>query len=302
MRTQKSALIWITPSEATAMLENIDNPRSATGAGSLRKIDTISRDILSGNWTLNGATILINSKGALVDGQHRLHAIIKAGKRVKTWVVYGVDDVRYIDLGGNMRTWAQLAQHGGIKNASAVQAVARRLYSWLKSVDRCVQTTITYRPSIAELDEVLERYPKIVESVDRCLPARDLVSPAKLAFIHLVGGMVDAAKAEEFVQGVILGENLARKDSRLLVRNRLMKSRNEGARASEDVTLEILVRGWNNYLQGNTVTSVPVIGPPLPPIWFPTGHEHAVARSKEVRRARKNRALTEKKKGRGRKS
>jgi hypothetical protein len=55
-----------------------------------RRIDTLALAITKGEWRMNGATIVFNEKGELIDGQHRLHAIVKAGKPVYSLVVRGV--------------------------------------------------------------------------------------------------------------------------------------------------------------------------------------------------------------------
>jgi len=55
-----------------------------------RQIRKIATAILRNEWRENGATIVFNKQGALIDGQHRLRAIMKAGRTVRSLVVDGV--------------------------------------------------------------------------------------------------------------------------------------------------------------------------------------------------------------------
>lgn len=55
-----------------------------------RQSDKIAFAINRNEWRMNGATIVFNEKGELIDGQHRLHGIVKAGKAVHSLVVRGV--------------------------------------------------------------------------------------------------------------------------------------------------------------------------------------------------------------------
>lgn len=57
-------------------------------------------DMINGRWKTNGESICFNEKGQLVDGQHRLNAIIMSGVTVQMVVVYGIaGDVSTFDVG-----------------------------------------------------------------------------------------------------------------------------------------------------------------------------------------------------------
>ena len=84
----RSEVIVVTPEMAKVWLENNHVNRSI----SQYRVDGYARDMLNGNWVLNGEAIKIGKLGDLKDGQHRLSAIVKAGVPVATLVVFDVDD------------------------------------------------------------------------------------------------------------------------------------------------------------------------------------------------------------------
>lgn len=72
------------------------------------RVETYADDIRRGGWKLNGESICFNEKGELIDGQHRLLAIIKAGVPAEISVIRGVgNDIALFDRGAN-RTETQI--------------------------------------------------------------------------------------------------------------------------------------------------------------------------------------------------
>lgn len=64
-----------------------------TGNRRVRKavVDSMASDMVAGLWKLTHQGIAIAHDGRLLDGQHRLHAVIKSGARIATMVFRGCD-------------------------------------------------------------------------------------------------------------------------------------------------------------------------------------------------------------------
>lgn len=87
----------ITPERATELLKlNTRNRRIRT-----KHVLNMSRQMERGEWRVTHQPIAISSDGALLDGQHRLAAVVKCGLPVKMSVAYGVspDIFGTIDVG-----------------------------------------------------------------------------------------------------------------------------------------------------------------------------------------------------------
>lgn len=69
---------------------------------SIKRVNTYARDMENGNWKLNGETIIFDEDGKLINGQHRLMAVIQANVPVDFLVVRGVQrDATLQDRGRN---------------------------------------------------------------------------------------------------------------------------------------------------------------------------------------------------------
>lgn len=89
----------ITPEKAAKMLENNPNYRRVDNS----RVISYARKMEQGMWQENGEAIQIAEDGSLLNGQHRLHAIIKCGIPQKMLIVCDVN-ANVFDSGKN-RTW-----------------------------------------------------------------------------------------------------------------------------------------------------------------------------------------------------
>lgn len=84
----KAEIVNVTPQLAAEFLEKNANNRSLSNA----VVEHYAMQMRSGKWIANGETIKFGSNGELVDGQHRLQAIIQSGVTVTMVVVTGVPE------------------------------------------------------------------------------------------------------------------------------------------------------------------------------------------------------------------
>lgn len=78
----------ITPDIAKTMLgENVNNRRISHD-----NVNMFAREMRNGEWRFNGEAIKFSKDGRLLDGQHRLLAVIAADKPLTTLVIRGLED------------------------------------------------------------------------------------------------------------------------------------------------------------------------------------------------------------------
>lgn len=111
----------ITPDKAREYLGmNVDNYRKLNSA----RVQTYCADMKAGRWQFNGESIKFSQNGVLMDGQHRLQAIVKADVPVDMLVIRGLDnDVDICDI-GSVRTLGMIAKRRGTCEANATTIVA----------------------------------------------------------------------------------------------------------------------------------------------------------------------------------
>lgn len=87
-------------------------------------VSKYARMMAMGRWIFNGDTIT-RSNGVLIDGQHRLAAVVKSGFSIRCILVDGVDAGAFATKdAGKPRTYGDLLSIGGFRNANALGAAA----------------------------------------------------------------------------------------------------------------------------------------------------------------------------------
>lgn len=128
MRTQ---VVKITPDMAANWLTmNMQEQRRLEQ----KTVERYARAMKAGDWMLTHQGIAFDRSGKLIDGQHRLNAIIRAGVPVEMNVTYGVErapgEILAIDV-GNKRTIANVIQMSGYED-SIFQDIQKYVAAYMK--------------------------------------------------------------------------------------------------------------------------------------------------------------------------
>lgn len=146
-RNLSIALETVTPSTAQAMLEtNTEHNRTVSRAHIDRLVNAMRAGLFIGDAT--GETIKfaeINGRHTLIDGQHRLQAIVQSGVTMKLWVARGLDPdaFKLIDQ-GKPRTLDDMMVIGGTpftENTKVYSSAGRMLFKEDVTGDPRVQAT-----------------------------------------------------------------------------------------------------------------------------------------------------------------
>lgn len=114
----------ITPDIAKTMLgENVNNRRISHD-----NVNMFAREMRNGEWRFNGEAIKFSKDGRLLDGQHRLLAVIAADKPLTTLVIRGLEDETQQTMdSGKTRTLGDVLTLRGEKNSTQLASLARRI-------------------------------------------------------------------------------------------------------------------------------------------------------------------------------
>lgn len=117
----KIAQETITPETAREYLKfNTNNYRSINKF----RVMSYASDMKNGKWQLNGEAIKFDETGKLIDGQHRLQAIVIANVPVEMLVIRGVEEgVNLYDI-GSTRSMGQIAKARGVVGSGYTQVLA----------------------------------------------------------------------------------------------------------------------------------------------------------------------------------
>lgn len=245
----------IGPDEAKIMLQkNKANFRRLDEA----RIVRYAKEMSAGRWQFDGAPIRFDIGGMLIDGQHRLKAIIKSGVPVQLVVVVGLKaDGSTVDR-GKPRTVAQWLYHHGIKNANVVAAAARLCCAhnnglWDRvahgSGDVVDGEVIAFATSNRE---------KLYSAVRMASTAKAVLTPSIGSCIAYMGAGDMMPESNDtvvwFFKALADGANIDQDDAVFHLRSKLLSQR-PGSRISPSMTRWITTKAWNKTAMGETCTA-----------------------------------------------
>lgn len=227
------------------------------------RVDEYRRAMATGKWKLSNDMLSFDRDGVLINGQHRLQAVIESNTSQTFAVLEGADrhDQDVMDVGKARKAGQQLSIRGW-RNASAAAATVRALLRW-----QVADFGPKFRPTIAEISEFADRHSARLEvatdhamRVCRAVPlGRGLVGALAFAAYDLATERPNDLPASD-VQGFFLaletGANMPANHPIMVLRQRANRVKIDRLRWTELEQLYALVRTWNADRKGERYTKL----------------------------------------------
>lgn len=244
-------LVSVTPELASEWLLRNTHNRNLRQ----RVVLAYAADMASGNWQWNGESIKFAEDDALLDGQHRLAAIIESGVTLPMLVVRGLPNHTQETVdGGAKRTFSDVLALRGERCNSTLAAVTRRVAAWEMGARR-IGTKVKYTPTNAQLLQTLEKYPDlrdIAVSVGGVAKHCDIPGSI-LGLGWWLFGQLGSEDAEFFFARLGDGQGLVKGDPIYELRRTAENSKTVHGERSETFLTAILIKAWNAYRDGKPV-------------------------------------------------
>ncbi len=237
--------------ELTSTIESVDSEIASEWLGhnrhnrgvKRRQVSRYARDMQAGRWQFTGDAIKFAEDGVLLDGQHRLLAIVEADTTQPMLIVRGLprttQDV--MDTGVKRSAGDALGLHGE-KNPALLASVAGMVLTDGGRVRR--------NSSTAELMSVIEAEPSLRVIVGDVCPALKITvaSPSVIAYAYWRLDKIDSSDAAKFFDALASLADLPAGSPILALHRRLgahvRKPSSEGYRKE---ALAYIFSAWNAW-------------------------------------------------------
>lgn len=217
-------------------------------------------DILAGVWTFAADPIRFDTNGHLIDGQHRMAALVAAGKQnpniiLMFTIATGLDPstIKAIDQGRKRTAGQQLAITGGVKNYNAVAAGAK--FAYLYETEGLNANSHRRKISAPIIEQWVDQNRAIVNHVNghyHKIRGTDIPNGAATA-AALILAKIDPDEEEDFF--TILYEGGAAKDSPITTLDkRMARLRRQGVYQHPEANIYMVFKAWNAWRKGKTMT------------------------------------------------
>lgn len=216
-----------------------------------------ARDMANEDWTLGVAGIAFAETGDLLDGQHRLHAVVLAKIPVVMLVGFNVSSKSMPNIDtGKMRSLADIFTIEGKENATRLAAMISVLYVADHSGSFEERRHMSQTPSREEALRYYETHTDLVRAIPVARGLRRVIKNGLAgALYYTCWKKHGAAIADPFWERLGDGVDLGGTDIRHLLREILLTDRaNQKKRMTERERRAIIIKGWNAYLNKRPVT------------------------------------------------
>lgn len=252
-QTITSEIQTITPDIAAKYLERMPHNRNLIK----RTWVTYSAAMQTGQWQV-GQPLIFDDSGNLIDGQHRLRAVIHSGMAIDFLVVRGISGrvMDHLDT-GRARLLRDVLSMRGYKNATVLAGLARTVYLMKqggKRPDRPADFRLA-APTIAEIVRHVGSDKLLLtvchEVAGKYKPFGALMKSTRLAgwFIYCGRGWVDDQERLEDFLSIVMGARPAgsASDPAHVLRNRLTRPETAQNKTASNLRLALTIKAWNAF-------------------------------------------------------
>lgn len=220
------------------------------------------RQMKSGQWKITGDPVKLSSDGALLDGQHRLLAIVAYGQPVEMFVAEGLEPESFevIDT-GKPRTAGDVLSVFGVEKAINVAAIVRFILLFKMDKKHASWFTRTVSPSHSDVLDFVQKHPHMNEILDF---VHKVYRDFRYLPVSVIGGFYflfaekNQTKADKFFMQYKTGLELTKTDPVYWLRDRFLKNEIQKTKLTRKEKLMLFVTAWNYFVQDKPMTRLSI--------------------------------------------
>ena len=253
----KVSVLKINPSLASTMLLDNSNNRTISKAMVLN----LSAQMKSGEWKLNGESIKFNKLGRLLDGQHRLSAIVHSGVTVELLVLHEFENDVFATLDtGKRRGGGDVLSIENVKNPNIVAGAIKLIIAYKNELTLNTSGAMSRYASNQKTIE-FERENNLSDLSNQSMQwylKNKIITPTQFLFLYFILRGIDKQDAHDFLEKLSGGANLGDKNPIKVLRDRILKYRNSTLKLPQSQLIYMIFKAWNYYRDGKEITKIPL--------------------------------------------
>lgn len=259
--------VKLTPGLASEWLKANRNNRPLSRA----HVGTLAKQMQEGHWLFNAQPIVISNGETVLDGQHRLHAVIESGVTIEALVVYGVAEEAFttIDTGKTRNgrdVLCMMYPDTGQSIAQSVSAAAR--FSILFLGKTFARKEKISNPEILEFVAKNPALWRMAEDIHGWKTGTTPLGEGHATALYWLFSQKNREVATEFMKQLITGEDLRRQDAVWIARDKLIGDKSRQVRWGFIPKTKLVIKAWNAHRKGGPSNAQAVQPKTSDPKWI----------------------------------
>jgi len=256
-RRMYAEMVRMTPEKAKDILDNRNN---GIGNGNRpirrRQVAQIVDAMVSGEWDPeNGESLKFNKLNELVDGQHRLTALLQYGKALEMFCIFNVSDDAFTSIDSvTKRSGGDTLATYGIKAGNQIAAISTFMMCYGEYEGHSVEAETA--PSNKAILAFTNSHPQIIASEKKCQIYRSQGSPiialSIIAGIHCIATEAgNGEMADSFAEQVYTGIGIKKNSGTYLLRQIMLNNVMAKKKIRQREKIAYAIKAWNLHLEGS---------------------------------------------------
>ena len=244
----------ITPEIAkTYLTRNVNNRKPSN-----KTVSIYAREMKMGKWQLTHQGLAFDENGDLLDGQHRLWAVVEADVPVQMVVSRNMSRSTFMFVDNGRRRQAHQLLPGDITHRSSVASAARYLLVIEGSagvgskINTIADSVYWTNAPTHEILECVERWPELEQAAQIASTVYSNSHITKAPHTAVIAQIMRTShldRLDEWVRGLEYGAGLQIGDPRLALRDKFLRSSSSRDHSiSKTNTYALIVKAWNNFV------------------------------------------------------
>jgi hypothetical protein len=214
-----------------------------------------------GRWMVSCDAVGFDTDGRLVNGQHRLSAVIASETPAALLVVRGLSpDVFEVLDTGKKRSASDALAILGYENYTVLASAGRLFTNYLK-FGRLSGSIVTTAAENEEVVETVQAFPHLQDSARLLVRYKNdligIASASVLTFVHAIYAQTHRAEADEFMEKLATGHGIGDGEPVGVLRNQLIRAALTGnTKLDRDALLALVVRALNMTIADRRVRQI----------------------------------------------
>ena len=237
----------VTPRIAGEMLRRNPNNRKCKE----RHVKFLKGQMLSGAWVFDGQPLRFTESGALLDGQHRLTAIVESNTSQEFLIVSGIDSESFkvMDTGKN-RSGADCFHIKGLDYSIDLAAAIKMIINIKDNTFRGGNNGVTN----AQLLEWYDNNPEILDIIKKSSVLNkafsSIMSRSWIASLMFIFSQKNLEQSEVFMHKLCYGLDLSVNSPIYVLRKKLTEDKISTAKLPAKDRIAIIIKAWNLHRKG----------------------------------------------------
>jgi hypothetical protein len=234
-------------------------------------LNRLISEMLNGDWRVTGDTIKLNGE-RLLDGQHRLEAVVRSGVTIWSYVARNVDTDAFdmIDT-GRSRQGGDVLSALGYHNVFLTASSARMVWYFEHRISRLDGAVSNH--AIVNCVKRHDDLPAFVSDINSHNFCKTGAVAGALYWLMLA----DRIKADDFIDGFTRGAELKITSPIYVLRERVINDRLlRATKTGRQRLVAMVFRTWDNWLEGRAASYLKATRPDEAGFPWPKGAPYLV--------------------------